>query len=116
MAKKKVLVTGAGGLIGSIVRQFLSEKYDLSGLDLMTVDGVKSHVGDLAELESIRPAFAGVDTVVHLGADARGQAPWESVLRNNINGTYNVMEASREAGVSRVVFATTNHVAGYHPE
>ena len=116
MAKKKVLVTGAGGLVGSIVRQFLGKKYDLSGLDLMTVEGVESHVGDLAVFESIRPAFTGVDTVIHLGADARGQAPWESVLRNNINGTYNVMEASREAGVSRVVFASTNHVAGYHPE
>ena len=116
MAKKRVLVTGAGGLIGGVVRRYLSEKYELIGLDLMEVDGLESHVGDLAELESIRPAFDGVDTVVHLGADARGEAPWDSVLRNNIDGTYNVMEASREAGVSRVVFATSNHVAGYHPE
>ena len=116
MAKKRVLITGAAGRIGSIVRRFLGDKYELSGLDLVEVEGIKSHVGDLAELDAIRPAFGGVDTVVHLGADARGEAPWESVLRNNIAGTYNVMEASREAGVSRVIFATSNHVAGYHPE
>ena len=116
MAKKKVLVTGLAGGVGSVVRKFLGEKYEMSALDLTPVEGVESHVADLSDLDAIRPAFVGQDVVVHLGADARGEAPWDSVLKNNIIGTYNVMEACREAGVARVVFASSNHVAGYVPE
>lgn len=114
MARRKVLVTGIAGNIGGIVREYLGEVYDLTGLDLSPVEGIPSHVADFSDLDAIRPAFAGQEVVVHLGADASGEAPWDSVLQNNIVGTYNVMEASREAGVKRVVFASTNHVVGYH--
>ena len=70
---------------------------------------------DVADFEAIRPAFEGQDVVVHLAADPSPTAPWESVLRSNIIGTYNVFEASRQAGVKRVVFASTNHTVGYYP-
>ena len=116
MTKKKVLVTGAAGRIGSVIRRFLGEKYELSSLDIVEVKGIESHVAGLAELDAIRPAFEGKDAVVHLGGDARGEAPFDSVLRNNILGTQNIFEAAREAGVGRVVFASTNHVVGYYPE
>ena len=114
--KKKVLITGAAGRIGGIVRQFLGQKYELSALDIVAVDDIPSRVADLADLDSIMPAFEGQDTVVHLGADPSGGAPWDSVLPNNIVGMYNVMEACRAAGVKRIVFASTNHVVGYYPE
>ena len=113
MARKKVLVTGIAGNVGGIVREYLGEVYDLTGLDLSPVEGMPSHVADLSDLDAIKPAFTGQEVVVHLGADTGG-GPWDSVLQSNIVGTYNVMEASREAGVSRVVFASTNHVVGYH--
>ena len=116
MAKKKVLVTGGAGRIGGIVRRFLGSKYELSALDREAVEGVPSHVADLADLDAIRPVFTGQDAVVHLGAEPSGGTPWESVLPSNIVGAYNVMEACREAGVKRVVFASTNHVVGYYPE
>lgn len=116
MAKKKVLVTGAAGRIGGIVRRFLGSKYDLSALDIAAVGDIPSTVADIADLDAIRPAFEGQDAVVHLGADPSGGAPWDSVLPSNIVGMYNVMEACREAGVKRVVFASTNHVVGYYPE
>ena len=114
--KKKVLITGAAGRIGGIVRRFLASKYELSALDIAAVEDIPSRVADLADLDAIMPAFEGQDTVVHLGADPSGGAPWESVLPNNIVGMYNVMEACRAAGVKRVVFASTNHVVGYYPE
>ena len=114
MARKKVLVTGIAGTIGGIVHKHLGEVYDLTGLDLSPVEGIPSHVADLSDLGALKPAFAGQEVVVHLAADASGEAPWDSVLQNNIVGTYNVMEASREAGVRRVVFASTNHVVGYY--
>ena len=116
MAGKKVLVTGAAGRIGGIVLRTLGSRYELSALDRSEVEGVPSLAADLADLDAISPAFEGQDAVVHLGAEPSGGAPWESVLPNNIVGTYNVMEACRLAGVRRVVFASTNHVVGYYPE
>ena len=116
MAKKKILVTGGAGRIGGIVRRFLGSKYELSVLDREPVEGVPSLVADLADLDAIRPAFEGQDAVVHLGAEPSGGTAWDAVLPSNIVGVYNVMEVCREAGVGRVVFASTNHVVGYYPE
>ena len=93
---RKILVTGAAGRIGTIVREHLGGKYDLAGLDRIAVEGVDSHVADLSDLDAIRPAFEGQEIVVHLGADPNGSAPWDSVLPNNIVGVYNVLEDSRE--------------------
>ena len=67
---RKVLVTGAGGLIGGIVRRSLAGAYTLSGLDKAPVAGFDSLVADIARLPDILPAFEGVDAVVHLAADA----------------------------------------------
>jgi len=111
---RNVLVTGAGGLIGGIVRRSLAGAYTLPGLDKARVAGLDSLVADIAQLPAILPAFEGVDAVVHLAADAGNDAPWESVLSNNIIGTYNVFEAARTTGVKRVVFASSNHATGMY--
>lgn len=108
---KKVLVTGAEGLIGSIVRERLGDRYELSYLTREPAE-FPSHVGDVADLEGIQPAFEGVDAVVHLAASAAVTTPWEDILHNNIIGTYNVYEAARRAGVDAVVFASSNHAVG----
>jgi NAD+ dependent glucose-6-phosphate dehydrogenase len=54
----------------------------------------------------------GVSTVVHLAGDPRPEAPWESVLTNNIDGTQTVLAAAVEEGVDRVAFASSNHAVG----
>ena len=113
--KKRVLVTGMAGQIGGIIRQRLGDMYELSGIDRVGVEGVPVTVADIADLEAIKPAFEGVDVVVHLGADPSPRASWDSVLRNNIIGTRNVYEAARLAGVKRIVFASSNHVVGNYP-
>ena len=51
---------------------------------------------------------------MHLAGTASLEAVWDDVLQNNIVGTYNVFEAAREAGVSRVVYASSNHVVGMY--
>jgi len=110
VANPIVLVTGLSGLIGSALRRHLSEgSYELRGLNRRVVPGVKCHQADIADLAAIEPAFAGVDVVVHLAA-AVGSPPFESVLRDNVVGAYNVFEASRRAGVRRVVFASSGAV------
>ena len=51
---------------------------------------------------------------MHLGGQSI-EADWETVLRANIVGRYNLFEAARRRGVKRVVFASTNHVMGFYP-
>jgi NAD+ dependent glucose-6-phosphate dehydrogenase len=113
MGARRVLVTGAEGTIGTAVREHLAGRYELTALTL-TPQEFPSHVADIADLEAIRPAFDDVDAVVHLAASADLEAPWHDVLHNNIVGTYNVFEAARQAGVERVVFASSNHVVGVY--
>jgi NAD+ dependent glucose-6-phosphate dehydrogenase len=55
-----------------------------------------------------------MDAVVHLAGEPSTRADWETVKTHNIEGTYNVMEAARQAGVKKVVFASTNHVMGMY--
>jgi nucleoside-diphosphate-sugar epimerase len=107
MGRTRVLITGMSGLIGGAVRKELAQTYELSALNRGAVEGILTHRADIAELDAIRPAFAGVEVVVHLAAIAHGDASWDEVLRHNIIGTYNVFEAAREAGVRRVVYASS---------
>lgn len=110
--KKRVLITGGAGLIGSILRKRLGDRYELSSLDREPVEGTRSFTGNISDLDSILPAFERQDAVVHLAADPGANSPWESNLANNFVGTYNVFEAARRSGVKRVVFASSNHAMG----
>ena len=108
--KQVVLVTGLSGLIGTALRTHLDPaRYELRSLSRRAVDGVPSHRADIGDLDAIKPAFAGVDTVVHLAA-AVGNPPFDALLHTNVIGTYNVFEAARLAGVSRVIFASSGAV------
>ena len=112
-----VLVTGMSGLIGGAVRKHLAGRYELRALNRRAVEGVPCHQADIVELEAIQPAFASMDAVVHLAANASMSAPFEDTLRANVVGTYNVFEAARRAGVKRVVFASSGAtVSGYERE
>jgi nucleoside-diphosphate-sugar epimerase len=113
MGSRRVLVTGAEGVIGTAVREHLGERYELISLTL-TPQAFPSHVADIADLDAIQPAFEGVEAVVHLAASPAIETPWDDVLHNNIVGTYNVFEAARRAGVERVVFASSNHAVGMY--
>ena len=129
-SKKRVLITGAHGLIGNLVYARLSaqpDQYDVQGLDKnaepsahtapgarVTIPPERLHVADLGDVAALLRAMSGAHTVIHLAADPNGRAGWESVLANNIIGTHNVFEAARQAGVQRVIFASTNQVVfGY---
>lgn len=116
-ATKLVLVTGMSGLIGSALHEQLADEYHWRALNRRDVPGVETVQADIANLEAIRPAFEGVDTVVHLAAIARVDVPWEDILHHNVIGTYNVFEAARQAGVRRVVYASSGAtVAGIQRE
>jgi NAD(P)-dependent dehydrogenase (short-subunit alcohol dehydrogenase family) len=120
MAQTTILITGAAGLIGTMLRPRLArEGRRLRLLDIAPLtdpagpseEQVTASVTDLAALTA---ACAGADAVIHLGGIPREDA-WGPVLDVNINGTYNVFEAARRAGVRRVVFASSNHAVGFAP-
>ncbi|MCJ7550590.1 MAG: NAD(P)-dependent oxidoreductase [Anaerolineae bacterium] len=118
---KTVLVTGAAGHVGQAFRRYYGDPAE-SGYRLRLTDRVAEIpagpgqdvvVAELTDYDAVLAATVGVDAVVHLAADTRGAAPWGSVLPNNIEATYHVFEAAREAGVGKVVYASTHHVCGY---
>jgi nucleoside-diphosphate-sugar epimerase len=104
----KVLITGMSGTIGGLLRDHLERVggYELSALNRRRVEGVASFQADIADLEAIRPAFVGQDVVVHLAAQVRDE-PFEALVAANLVGTYNVFESARQAGVKRVIFASS---------
>lgn len=108
---RRVLMTGANGVIGGVIRSRLADKYRFSYLDRR---GPSGDLGDISDLETIRPAFEGMDAVIHLAAVTSVEASWDEVLATNIVGTYNVFEAARRATVKRVVFASSNHAVGMY--
>lgn len=110
-SRKRVLITGAEGLIGSVLRERLTERYEIVALT-REPQGFPSVVADVAKLDEIVAACAGIDAVIHLAAAAWLDAPWEEVLPNSIVGARNVFEAARRRGVGTVVFASSGHVIG----
>lgn len=110
--KKKILITGGAGLIGSLLINNLGDKYEFSSVDLREADGVKSTVANIRDFDSIAPAFEGIDTVIHLAADPSPDGSWESNLQNNFIATYNVFELAKRNDVKRVIFASSNHAEG----
>ncbi|QHS16784.1 NAD-dependent glucose-6-phosphate dehydrogenase Azf [Halopenitus persicus] len=118
-----VLLTGAGGRVGQAILRGIGDDHDWRLLDREPLaadripDGVDAddlYVADVTDMDALREAMAGVEAVVHLAGDPRTDASWESVLRNNIDGTRAVFEAAVDAGVDRVAYASSNHAVGHY--
>jgi uronate dehydrogenase len=115
---KRILITGAAGNIGSALRKGFHGSYPLIRLlDIAPLAAAEKDeelcAADIRDAAALDKAMAGIDCVVHL-AGMPTEAPWEQVLRLNIEGCYNVFEAARRGGVKRIVFASSNHAIGFH--
>ncbi|MCX7682546.1 MAG: SDR family NAD(P)-dependent oxidoreductase [Anaerolineae bacterium] len=126
---KRVLVTGAGGFIGSHLAERLVElgarvralvHYNALGtwgwLDSSPVrDELEVVAGDICDRDRVRQAVSGVEIVFHLAAliaiPYSYHAPL-SYVRTNVEGTLNVLQAAREEEVERVVHTSTSEVYG----
>lgn len=128
---RQVLVTGAGGFIGSHlverlimlgarVRAYVhyNSRSDWGWLDRLPEDvrgQIENFAGDLADLARVREAVAGCDAVFHLGAQIsipNSYAEPGLFVSTNIVGTFNVLTACREHEVSRLVHTSTSEVYG----
>ena len=112
----RVLVTGGSGQLGRVFASLSGDTYHLRltyNANRFEAPGHEVLRMDLTDYASVLGAMQGMEAVVHLGADSASPGTWESVLPNNIVGTYNAYEAAREAGVNRFVYASSNHATGY---
>ncbi|GAA1884800.1 NAD-dependent epimerase/dehydratase family protein [Streptantibioticus ferralitis] len=115
-APRTLLLTGAAGGLGSMMRGLLPDHgYELRLFDLLPISGEPNAItADLADRDALREAVRGVDAILHL-AGISLEAPFEKILRANIEGVYNLYEAARAEGVRRIVFASSNHAVGFVP-
>ncbi|WP_448610152.1 NAD-dependent epimerase/dehydratase family protein [Geodermatophilus sp. URMC 60] len=114
-----VLLTGAAGRIGTVLRGGLPERgWALRSLDVVPIadprPGEEHVVADVTDRAAMAEAVEGASAVVHLGG-VSGESTWAAVSHANIDGTQCVLEAARRAGVPRVVLASSNHATGFTP-
>jgi nucleoside-diphosphate-sugar epimerase len=115
MENPKLLITGINGLIGTVLREGLSDSYEIFGLDLsgpFSERVLETDIGEYSRVADVFERCGPFPYVVHLAGVVEVDAEWEPVLGANIVGTRNVFEAARIFGVRRVVFASSNHVTG----
>lgn len=116
---RKIVLTGAGGALGTVLRAPLAAMCDrLLSTDLHKApDTLLSNetwrCADLARMDDIEPLLAGADMVVHFGAIA-DERPFDVLLGPNIIGAYNIWEAAHRHGVRRIVYASSIHAVGMY--
>jgi uronate dehydrogenase len=116
---RRIVFTGASGGIGTMTRPLLAKLYP----GLVLSDRVKPKdlqpgetfvAADLTRPEEVAAAVKGAHSIIHLGGHSV-EGTWDQILQANIIGCYNVFEAARQAGVKRVIFASSNHAVGFYP-
>jgi UDP-glucose 4-epimerase len=117
MSAKKIVVTGGAGRLGPYVVKRLKDRYDVIVLDLKPSDipGVGHCDASITDLDALRQAFRGVDGIIHLAAvpNPRTSTP-EKCFTVNTQGTWCVLQAAEDAGVRRVVVASSDSATGLH--
>ena len=117
----RVLVTGATGFVGgNLARELRRRGYDVSALvrpgsNTLTIDGtgVEQVPGDILNRDSVDRALQGCEVVFHCAAAYTFWAPDPDLMyQTNVGGTANVLEAARQAGVSRVIYTSTVSTVG----
>ncbi|NPV68125.1 MAG: SDR family NAD(P)-dependent oxidoreductase [Anaerolineae bacterium] len=131
LASRRVLVTGAGGFVGShlverlldagaevrcFIRYNSENRYGmLQDLPAERLAALEIIAGDLRDAEAVRQAAEGVDAIFHLGALIAIPYSYlhpREVIETNVLGTLNVLVAARDLGVGRVVHTSTSEVYG----
>ena len=111
--RERILITGPGGRVGTEIVPLLREHFALRLFDSqkLTASGDDEIiVGDIQDFDALRRACEGVHAMIHLAAMSDEADFHSKLLPVNIAGTYNAFEAARQAGLKKVVFASTGQV------
>ncbi len=120
---RNIICTGGSGRLGQFVSRRLAPKCNLTILDLNPpVDDDLQDIpfvkADICDLEQLRGAFKGQDAILHLAAIPNPRtAPADVTFQTNVQGAWSVLQAAEDAGVKRVVVASSDSVFGlsYNP-
>lgn len=112
---RRVLVTGASGMLGGAVAQLLRDnghhvRTFQRGASAGATDEVR---GSLTDLDAVAAAVKSMDAVIHLAAKVSFTGQWEDFVATNIDGTSNLLAASKESGVKDFVFVSSPSVAHF---
>jgi uronate dehydrogenase len=115
----KILLTGAAGGLGRVMRERLKAFGTLRLSDIVEMgeagDGEEIVRCDLADRDAVMRLVEGCDAIVHLGG-VSVEDRFSKIVDANIVGLFNLYEAARAHGHPRIVFASSNHTVGFHPQ
>lgn len=117
---KRLLITGAAGGLGRAMRPRLAglaRTLRLADIAPLGAAGPNEEVVtcDLGDAAAVAAMVEGCDGIVHFGG-VSVERPFDEILTGNIVGLYNLYEAARAHGMPRILFASSNHTVGFHPQ
>jgi uronate dehydrogenase len=120
MTLDRLLLTGAAGGLGQVLRESLKPYARILRVtDRAAMAPARANEEviecDLADKQAVDELVRGCDAIVHLGG-VSVERPFEEILDANIRGVFHIYEGARRHGVKRVVFASSNHVIGFHQQ
>lgn len=115
---KCVFITGGSGYVGrNLIRRFIAEGYCVRALvrsdaaaGIVTELRAEPMRGDILDRDSLKAAMVGCEWLIHAAADTGHGAFTASQQHTNLEGTRNVLNAAREAGITRAVHISTEAV------
>jgi NAD+ dependent glucose-6-phosphate dehydrogenase len=119
----RVVVTGSAGRIATLLVPRIRDRYELVLLDRAPAGQNRLPAGpampeyrqvDICDTGALAAAMHGAGAVIHLAGQSETRASWDDLYRPNVEGVVSLFEAARTAGVTRVIFASTNHVTGMY--
>lgn len=114
--KRKLLLTGASGRIGNVIYQGLKAdgRYDITGADIQADEDEGILQLDITDEARLTELTKDVDTVLHFAWIKDEEDFLGKVLPGNVAGAYKLYEAAAANGVSRIIFASSNHATGFY--
>ncbi|KSU66399.1 NAD-dependent epimerase/dehydratase family protein [Arthrobacter sp. NIO-1057] len=115
LTARRVLVTGASGMLGGAVAQLLRDKgHHVRTFQRRASTGASDEVqGSLTNQEAVARAVESMDAVIHLAAKVSFTGHWQEFVDTNITGTNNLLTAARSAGIRDFVFVSSPSVAHF---
>ena len=115
----RIVITGGSGFLGRALTKFWRENHTVcvysrsesAQAALEPHPNVRKFIGDVRDRDRLRRAFDGADAVIHAAALKRievGEYNPDEMVKTNVIGTMNVIEAAKDAGVERVVYTSTD--------